>query len=301
VSLPAVDVVVVSYESRACVLDALRSALEQRAVAATVTLVDNASSDGTAEEVARQLPGVRLIANDRNLGFSTACNRGWRTGSAPFSLFLNPDAQLLPDSLRALLDRLAARNGIGIAGPLTRNTDGTVQVSTGEDLTLLGEWRQRRLVRGVARRRPAVLARAAALHAQERDVDWVSGSCLLARRACLEQAGGFDEGYFLYEEDADLCRRARQAGWGVLFTPAAEVVHRLGTSMARATQRAALEYHRSHLRYYTRHNGTASLLLLRALVAARGSAGYARALASGGAADRIAAAALVKLALSSVG
>jgi N-acetylglucosaminyl-diphospho-decaprenol L-rhamnosyltransferase len=294
---PLVDVVVVSYESRDCVVPALRSAIEDAGVPATVTLVDNASSDGTADAVRVELPSVRVITNRQNLGFGAACNQGWRGGSAPFALFLNPDAALRRDALAALLRVLESRPDAGIAGPLTRNADGTVQVSTGPDLTLAGEWHQRRLVRGVARRDPRALARAAQWHADEREVDWVSGSCLLARRSCLEQTGGFDEGFFLYEEDADLCRRARAAGWKVLFTPAAEAVHQVGRSMARAPLRAAFEYQRSHLLYYRRHNGAASRLALRALIALRAAAAGARAVAAGEPAERSAAAAMLALAL----
>jgi N-acetylglucosaminyl-diphospho-decaprenol L-rhamnosyltransferase len=99
----------------------------------------------------------------------------------------------------------------------------------------------------------------------------------MIRRACLEAVGGFDEGFFLYEEDADLCRRARAAGHRVLFAPDAEVVHLLGRSMVKAAGRARLEYHRSHLRYYRKHNGTASVAALRALLLARGLAGWLRA------------------------
>lgn len=294
---PLVDVVVVSYESRDCVPRALSSVLDHAALPVSLTLVDNASSDGTVAAVRGELPRVRVIENAENVGFAAACNRGWRAGSAPFALFLNPDATLQPAALPALLRALEAHPGTGLAGPLTRNADGSVQVSTGPDLTLASERRQRRLVLGVARREPQALARAAALHAREREADWVSGACILARRACLEQTCGFDEGYFLYEEDADLCRRAREAGWRVLFTPAAEVVHQLGRSMARAPRRASLEYQRSHLRYYDRHNGRAARLALRALIGGRALAAYARATAAGRPSDRGSAAALLRLAL----
>ena len=111
-----------------------------------------------------------------------------------------------------------------------------MQVSTGPDLAFSAERRQRELVQGVARRDAAALAEAERRHAREHEPDWVSGACLMARRECLEAVAGFDEGFFLYEEDADLCRRARAAGWHVLFTPLAEVAHQLGHSMARAAR-----------------------------------------------------------------
>ena len=165
---------------------------------------------------------------------------------------------------------LDARSGVGVVGPLTRNPDGTVQPSFGSDLTPLSEWRQRSLVLGVRARRPAALREAERRASREHEPDWVSGSCFLARRAALEAVGGFDEGFFLYEEDADLCRRLRGAGWRVLYTPAAEVRHALGRSAAQAPARARLEYHRSHLRYYRKHNGPLLTTLLRAYLAVTG-------------------------------
>jgi GT2 family glycosyltransferase len=95
----------------------------------------------------------------------------------------------------------------------------------------------------------------------------VSAACLLARREALEAVGGFDEGFFLYEEDVDLCVRMRRAGWDVLFTPDAEVVHHLGQSMRKDPWLARFEYHRSHIRYYAKHNGVVQTAALRGFVA----------------------------------
>ncbi len=153
-----------------------------------------------------------------------------------------------------------------MVSPRTRGTDGTIQVSSGPALTPLSEWGHRRLVRGVRARAPAALARAERIHAEEHEPAWVSAACLLARREALLAVGGFDEAFFLYEEDVDLCARVRRAGWRILFTPRAEVLHHLGRSMEKAGSRADLEYHRSHILYYRKHNGRAPLALLRARV-----------------------------------
>lgn len=265
-----VDVVVVSYESRSLVLAALDSLAADGGLPLDVVVVDNASTDGTVASVRERHPRARIVANAENRGFSAACNAGWRSGRARHVLFLNPDAEVLPGALAALAERLDGRADVGIAGPRTLNEDGTVQVSTGEDLTLASERRQRRLVTGVRARDRRALAEADARHSREHEPGWVSGACLMARRAALEAVGGFDEGFFLYEEDADLCRRVRAAGYRVLFTPAAVVRHKLGQSMAKAAGRARIEYDRSHVRYYRKHNGPAQTALLRAWLAVQG-------------------------------
>jgi len=263
-----VDVVVVSYQSRELVLAALDSLAGHGGLPLEVVVVDNASTDGTTAAVRERHPRARVLANGENRGFSTACNQGWRSGGAPLVLFLNPDAEVRPGAIPAMAAALDSRPAAGIVGPRTLNEDGTVQVSTGEDLTIASERRQRRLVRGVRDRDARALAEAEARHSREHEPDWVSGACLMARRAALEAVGGFDEGFFLYEEDADLCRRVRAAGWLVRFTPAAVVRHRLGRSMEKAGGRPRAEYDRSHLRYYDKHNGLLQRLLLRAWLAA---------------------------------
>jgi N-acetylglucosaminyl-diphospho-decaprenol L-rhamnosyltransferase len=293
------DVVIVSFEARDCLLRALAALAANAGIAHQPVVVDNASGDGSVEAVRAACPGARVIAHDRNAGFSVACNQGWRSGTAPLVLFLNPDAEVHAGAIPALARKLRERPDVGVVGPRTRNADGRVQVSTGPDLGLRSERAQRRLVRGVARRDPRALAEAERRHSREHEPDWVSGSCLMIRRECLEAVGGFDEGFFLYEEDADLCRRVRAAGWRVLFAPEAEVVHQLGRSMAQAARRARFEYHRSHLRYYRKHSGRAALLALRALLLARGAAAFLSGLARGDAAGRSEAADLVRLAVAS--
>src|SRR6185503_11528018 len=202
---PRVDVVVVSYETRETLLECLAAFVAEPT--ASVVVIDNASRDGTAAAVRERFPSVRLVANAENVGFARACNQGARESRARYLLFLNPDATLAPGSLGALAAILEARPRVGVVGPRTRSANGDIQVSTGPDLSLVSEIRQRRLVRGVARRDAAILVEAEGLHAVEREVDWVSGACLMIRREAFDAVSGFDERFFLYEEDADLCRR----------------------------------------------------------------------------------------------
>jgi hypothetical protein len=295
---PRVAVVVVSFEAREALLAGLASLRAHASLPIETVIVDNASTDGSVDAVRAADPRVVVIANPENVGFARACNQGWRASRAPLVLFLNPDAEVTPGAVETLVRLLEERPEVGAAGPRTRSADGAIQVSTGPDLAPFAELRQRRLVLGVARRDATALAEAEALHAREHEADWVSGSCLIARRTALEAVAGFDERFFLYEEDADLCRRLRAAAWRVLFTPAAEVRHRLGQSMAKAPRRARLEYDRSHLLYYRKHGGPAARVFLRLLLLSRGLAGWLRGLASRDPAAREDGAALVRLSLS---
>jgi len=294
---PRLAVVVVSFEARETLLAGLGALRAHASLPLELVVVDNASTDGSADAVRARHPEALVIANAENVGFARACNQGWRAARAPLVLFLNPDAEVAPGAVETLASLLESRPAVGAAGPRTRGSDGTIQVSTGPDLTPLAELRQRRLVRGVARRDAHALAEAEALHAREHEPAWVSGSCLVARRAALEAVGGFDERFFLYEEDADLCLRLREAGWDVVFTPEAEVVHHLGRSMSKAPRRARLEYHRSHRLYYAKHNGPLSRAALRILLAARGALEWLEAGVSGDAPGRADALALLRLSL----
>jgi GT2 family glycosyltransferase len=273
-SAPRVSVVIVSYNSRDELLRCLAAVRDQVQVPHEVVVVDNQSADGSAEAVRTAHPSVKLLQNDDNLGFARANNRGFAETSAPFVLVLNSDALVQPGTVEGLLALLEEREEVGLVGPRTLNTDGSVQISFGPMLTPVREFFQRRLVRGVRERRRRHLERAERLSRVEHEPVWVSASCFLARREALLAVGGFDEEFFLYEEDVDLCVRLRAAGWSVLFTPQVEVVHRLGASMETARDRARLEYHRSHLRFYAKHNGRAPHTLLRAALALRSLAGW---------------------------
>jgi N-acetylglucosaminyl-diphospho-decaprenol L-rhamnosyltransferase len=259
---PSVSVVVVSYNTRDLLLACLAS-LAPVTLPIEVIVVDNASADGSVDAVRAQMPRATVIANRENVGFSRANNAGIRAARAPYVLVLNSDAAIAPGALETMAGILDSRPTVGIVGPRTVGPDGRLQMSFGPDLTPWNEWRQRRLVLALKRGDRAALLRAERLASVECSVPWVSGSCLLARRDLLDRIGGFDEEFFLYEEDVDLCVRVRAAGFKVLFTPGATVVHHLGRSMEGARERARQAYRESHRRFYDKHNGPVDRALLR--------------------------------------
>ena len=276
-----VSAVIVSFNTREHLLRCLASLEEHARLPLEVVVVDNGSADGSADAVRAAHPAARVVENRANLGFAAACNRGLREARAPYCLLLNSDAQVCPGAVLALAAVLDERPEVGIVGPRTVGPDGGPQVSFGPDLTPVSEWRQRRLVRALREGRPSAVREVEASCAREQEPAWVSAACLLARKPALDAVGGLDERFFLYEEDVDLCLRVRRAGWRILYTPRAVVMHHLGRSMEKAPAMSRLEYDRSHLRYYAKHRGPGARALLRLYLAGSSAAGWIAALGPG--------------------
>ena len=270
-----VDVVVVSYNSR----EQLRGCVEplSRAPEIAVFVADNASPDGGVETIADL--DVAVLRLERNGGFSYGCNHGWRAGRAPSVLFLNPDARIEPSSVRRLAAVLDAEPAVGIVAPRILGDDGGLahsqrrfpRASTSFARALfLHRLLPRAAWAGEVVRDPSAYETAAS-------PDWVSGACMLVRRTALERIGGFDEGFFLYCEDKDLCLRVRRAGLDVRFEPGATAVHEGGASAPRPALAGVLAA--SRVRYARKHRGRAgaaaertglALLALTHLIVSRG-------------------------------
>jgi hypothetical protein len=278
---PRVSAVIVSFNTREHLLRCLASLEAHVTLPFEVVVVDNGSGDGSADAVRAAHPAARVIENAANLGFASACNRGLREARAPYCLLLNSDAEIGPGAVEALAKVLDERPEVGIVGPRTVSPGGRPQVSFGPDLTPLAEWRQRRLVLAVRDGKASAVRKVEELCAREREPVWVSAACLLARKAALDAVGGLDERFFLYEEDVDLCLRVRRAGWRVLYTPRATVMHHLGKSMETAAALSRLEYDRSHIRFYAKHRGPGATALLRLYLAGSSAAGWIAALGPG--------------------
>lgn len=259
---PELAVVVVTYNSAETIGACLRS-IEQGGASAEVVVVDNASSDGTAALVAAEFPAVRLIASPTNDGFARGSNRGWRATGAPFVLLLNPDTELRPGALAALLDCLRGRPRAALAGPRIVNPDGSLQHSCFRFPTL------RMVVTGFFGLIPldSVANGRYAPDDYERPhrVEHLLGACLLVRRAAAEQVGLLDEGFFMYFEETDWCYRLRAAGWESWYTPAATVVHRGAHSTAREPERMSAIFYRSQARFYRKHYSFFRLVAFKAL------------------------------------
>lgn len=235
-----------------------------------ICVVDNGSSDGSVAAITAGWPAVEVAALDANVGFAAANNIGIRRTRAPLVLLLNSDTRVPAGAIDRLVARLEATGAVA-AGPRLVDAAGAPEVSFGPMLSPLGEARQ--LVRVRMARSRAAWAQGAIrrLLARERIVDWVTGACLLVRRAAAEEAGLLDERYFMYEEDVDFCAALRARGGRVIFAPDAEVVHLRGRSFAASGRPASPLYDRSHLRFYEKH-APHWAPLLRAWLAVRGRA-----------------------------
>jgi len=235
----------------------------------TIHVVDNASGDGTAEMVAREFPDMTLTASQSNLGFSAANNLAIRAGDAPYVLALNPDTRVTEGALEQLCALLDSRPEVGICGPRLELDDGSfdhaAKRSFPTPIGALGHFT------GIGRR--GVGGRLAQYRATELGeneagpVDAVNGAFMLMRRAALDQVGLFDEGYWMYMEDLDLCYRFKERGWVVWYEPSATVVHvKAGTSGEFRSWELNRAFHYGMYRFYRVHYAPRAGLVERALV-----------------------------------
>lgn len=221
-----------------------------------VVVVDNASTDGSPDMVAREFPHVALLRAQSNEGFSGGNNRALQHLTAPYAFLLNSDATVAPGALDDLLDFADQTPDAGIIGPKVLNPDGSLQYSCRRFPTFAaGLFRNVYLGRLFPNNRPASDYLMQDFdHESVRDVDWVSGCALLIRRTCLETIGLLDaRTFFMYCEDMDWCLRAHNSGFGVSYFPGALVTHAIGKSSDQVAERMIIEHHRSMWRFYKKH------------------------------------------------
>ncbi len=218
-----------------------------------VIVVDNASDDGTVEMVTAEFPNVHLIASARNLGFSAANNRAARQGDSTYVLALNPDTRVTADALERLLELMDSRAEVGICGCRLELEDGSFDHAARRSFpTVLGSLGH---FTGIGRRQDT--GRLAQYRAPDVDagaVEAVNGAFMLMRRSVLEEIGYFDEGFWLYMEDLDLCFRCQQAGYLVWYEPSVTVIHvKHGTTGRHRGPRADYAFHYGMYRFYRKH------------------------------------------------
>lgn len=261
---PQVAVVVVSYNTRDVLVNCLASVIEStHSRDIEIVVVDNASTDGSLESVHQTYPQVITIANPANVGFGVACNQGIRSTTAPFILLLNSDALINSQSFQVLHDALSKNAQCGAAGCRILNSAGTETTNTRNFLTPLNQAAEQsglmRWINWKYLRRNHVLT----LDRNDQDcsVDWIDGACLMVRRIALDEVGLFDEGFFMYSEDEDLCLRLRQRGWTICYSATATARHHGGASTSQNSFEMLRQFYLSQMLFVSKHYGHRSALL----------------------------------------
>ncbi|MBI4133081.1 glycosyltransferase family 2 protein [Candidatus Uhrbacteria bacterium] len=257
------SIILLNYKSRGLLRQCLRGILRAPPHATyEIIVVDNASGDGTPAMVAREFPDVRCIASSVNTGFGPGNNIGIRASRGRYVLVMNPDVVVLGDALEELVSYMDLHPDIGICGPQLVNPDGSIQYSCYRFPTPMIPMYRRTPLGNFAFARRAVgdyLMRDWD-HRDEREVDWLLGACIVLRRSMLDAIGLFDEQFFLYFEDTDLCRRAWEAGHRVVYNPSVHLVHyhkreSAGSFMQIFTNKVTRVHIASGIKYFQKYWG----------------------------------------------
>src|SRR5208283_3259484 len=275
-----VSVIIVSWNARDYLMQCLASvSVEACRYPTEIIVFDNASSDGSADAVAARYPNVRLIRNTENLGFAKANNIAVSASTGRYLCFVNSDVKLLPHSISGLVDFCEAHANVGMAGPRIVGGDGKLQRSCRGFPTVWNMFCRALALDTLFPRNKAFTGYKLYHWPQDspRPVDILTGCFWLVRREALTRVGLLDEGFFMYGEDKDWCKRFWAQGWQVVFVPSAEAIHYGGASSSNAPLRFYMEMHRADLRYWKKHHSyfsVASYFVILCMHESLRAAGY---------------------------
>ncbi len=260
-SMPRLSFILVNWNTKDHILKALRSIADTVGdYRYEIFVVDNGSLDGSPAAIKKAFPEVRLIRNERNLGFAHAVNQALAQATGSYCVLLNSDARLTAGAIKTLAAFMEENPDVGIAGGQLMNEDGSRQNSIAPFPSLATELFNKRLLRilfprrypGKERDYPAPL-----------DVDSLVGACIIVRRQAIDEVGMLDEGYFFFMEETDWCLRMKKQGWRISFVPQARILHVQGASASAAKAEARIEYYRSRYRFFTHWHGRGKTALLK--------------------------------------
>ena len=259
---PVVSIVLVNYNGADVVLDCLRSLLQfLHMIPYETIVVDNASTDGSTTLIRENFPTVQLLKQVENRGFGAGNNVGAKHAKGEFLFFLNTDTLLTSDVLLPLVMLMKEHLEVGIIGTKLLNMDGSLQLSIASEISIAGEYKTLKQLKQCnnAQHRLAIEQK----FSQSQTVDIVIGAAFFMRKSVFEALNGFDETFFMYFEESDLCQRARDRGWQVLYMPDVAITHLGGYSVGKVSDRMRLEYRRSQLYYYQKHRPLWEQVVLR--------------------------------------
>ncbi|HSE97397.1 MAG TPA: glycosyltransferase family 2 protein [Blastocatellia bacterium] len=253
-----VAVVIVSYNTRDLLLSCLDSVSRSvRGHAIELVIVDNASTDESPRAVTETHPHARLIRNSKNVGFAAACNQAIEATAAPLILLLNSDATLTPEAFHALCGCMRSRNDCGAAGCRLVDAEGGEIVSTRFFLNPFNQAIEQTGIAPLWNIRWLNRTYCPNIDGSQMDcgVDWVEGSCLMLRREAVMQTGLFDERFFMYSEEEDLCRRLKEDGWNICYCAGGEAIHIGGASSEVNGDEMLRQFYLSQILFLQKHSG----------------------------------------------
>lgn len=266
-----IDIIIVNYNSTCCLIECVNSILHSlKKCTVKIIVIDNRSNDDMLPILARY-PDIFLIKNKKNIGFAKAVNMGIKNCSAPYLLILNPDTIIENGFFDSMINFMEHNIRVGIVGPKIKERNNNIQGSARSFPTpLTGLFGRSSLMsRLFPNNRITKKNILNSIHQEEQikhplAVDWVSGACMLVRHSAIKEVGMMDEQFFLYWEDADLCKRMSEKGWSVVYYPNSSIVHYAGES-SKNKIRPLLEFHKSAFNYFCKHSLKKESILLKIL------------------------------------
>ena len=268
---PELSIIIVNWNTRDLLRDCLNSVYaETKETSFEVLVVDNASSDGSAEMVKREFPQLRLIENEENLGFAKANNQAIRQSRGSYILLLNADTVVLSGALDKMVAFMRAHPDVDASGPMILNPDGSLQPSTHDAWYTFGYWAKfflrERLVTYLPRLSVSKLGKRETYNSQPRQVGWVTGACMMMTRGALNKVGLLDDQYFLFSEEVDWFYRLKQLGGKTYLIPEDRIIH-YGQQSVKQTDAILKDYYRSHYLFIKKHHTKMEAILFRLMVA----------------------------------
>lgn len=253
-----ISVVIVNFYAEELLRRCLISLLKEKSpLIKEIILIDNGSNHHDESMLKKDFPQVEVIKNTKNIGFAKASNIGIKRAKCDFVLIMNCDIEITSKAISMLWKHMLSHPECGIVGAQLVYPDKKPQLSFGKDPSILNELYQK--IKTLLCEKGIITTS----KKRKLQVDLVLGACFLSRKEALLKAGLFDENYFLYFEDADLCREVRKCGWKVHFLSDVHILHHKGVSMKKAPELAIYEYRKSQIYYYKKHNSRLSVFCLR--------------------------------------
>ncbi len=267
ISPVTISIIIVNFETPSYTLECIRSIYKNPPSSSfEIILIDNGSKDESLDLVRGEFPEVICIETGSNQGFSKANNLGVNNARGQYVLLLNSDTEILDNSIARMLDYMVLHPDMGVVGPKQLNGQGRLQLSWGDFPTLVSEIYRKLIHHRLSINDFKVRDYLEEKYAGRAEVDWVSGSCLMARKKALFDAGLLDEHFFMYFEDIDLCRKVTNHGWKIHFLSDMTVLHYGGVSAKKNIMRVLVEYRRSQIYFTRKYYGLRGVLVLKVLL-----------------------------------